>query len=409
MAFKLFFAILCFLLLFSFLFVGCVGASSEMWSQTYGGPKGDYARSLVETFDGGYALVGISRDGYGFNIDCLLVKTDAYGNMEWNQTYRGEDSYQGDALVQTSDEGFIIAGDRYNNEGYDSWVAKTDAYGNMEWNKTYGGPRPSIEHFNSIVETSDGGFAAAGYTTFRAGDNDFWLVKMDVYGNVAWNQTYDGMGEDFAVSLVVTIDGGYALAGGTQLSSWSERDFWLVKTDEFGNMEWNRTYGGDGNDFARSLVATSDGGYALAGGKDGNVYGGGDFWLVKTDEYGIMEWNRTYKEFSALSLVEASNGGYAIAGGNGLVKTDAYGNIEWNRTYNGEWISSLIETSDGGYALAGYSGSFDIAGKTDFWLAKADEHGVIPEFPSWTILPLLIAATLVGVIIRNKIRKNGLE
>jgi hypothetical protein len=382
-------------------FIGSVEASSEMWSQTYGGPKGDYAHSLVETSDMGYALVGNSRDDYGFDIDCLLVKTDAYGNMEWNQTYGGEDSYHGDALVQTSDEGFIIAGDRYSiDEGYDSWVAKTDAYGNMEWNKTYGGT--SIEHFNSLIETSDGGFTTAGYTTFRAGDNDFWLVKMDAYGTVEWNQTYDGMGEDFAVSLVGTIDGGYALAGGTQLSSWSERDYWLVKTDEFGNMEWNRTYGGDGNDFARSLVATSDGGYALAGGKDGNVYGGGDFWLIKTDEYGNMEWNQTYKEFSANSLIEASDGGYAITGGNVLVKTDAYGNIEWNRTYNGGWASSLIETSDGGYALAGYSGSLDITGKTDFWLVKTDAQG-IPEFPSWIILPLFFVATLVGVVVKRKV------
>ncbi len=377
---KLFLASTVLIVLVSLPLISLVEASSITWSRTYGGPKWDYVHSLVETSDGGFILAGISRDEYGFDIDCLLVKTDAYGNMEWNQTYGGEYSYHGDAVVQTSDGGYAIAGDKYSiGEGYDSWLAKTDAHGKMEWNRTYGGA--SIDHTNSLVETPDGGFAIAGYTTFVARNHDFWLIKTDAYGNVEWNQTYGGTGNEYATSLVETFDGGYALAGGTETSFWSgRRDFLLVKTDGYGNMEWNQTYGGDGYDYARSLVATSDGGYAIVGGKDGGVYGGGNFFLVKTDGYGNMEWNRTYSTTSANSLVATSDGGFAIAGYNQLIKTDEHGNMEWNRTYNGGSARSLIETSDGGFSLAGHSGSSDIAGKTDFWLAKTDEHGCIPEW-----------------------------
>ena len=122
-----------------------VSASSELWSQTYGGPEGEYAHSLIETSDGGYAIAG----------NWMLVKTDMYGNMEWNQTYPGV-------------------------------------------------PR-------SLVETSDGGYAFAGYTSFDGGGGtDCWLVKTDAYVNMEWNQTYGGESGDKAYSLVATSDGGYA-------------------------------------------------------------------------------------------------------------------------------------------------------------------------------------------------------
>jgi len=286
--------------------------------------------------------------------------------MEWNQTYGGKYSYHGDAVVQTSDGGYAIAGDKYSiDEGYDSWLAKTDSHGKMEWNKTYGGA--SIDHTNSLVETPDGGFALAGHTTFFARNHDFWLIKTDVYGNVEWNQTYGGTDHEYARSLVKTSDGGFALAG-TSGDSWvgQKEYFWLVKTDAYGKMEWNQTYG---KGSASSLVETSDGGYALAGGTR----------LVKTDAHGSMEWNRTYG-VSFHSLVETSDGGFAMAGSRQLIKTDEYGNMEWSQTYGKRGIDPLVETSDGGYALAGWTGYLDMPGKTDFWVIKTDEHGCIPEF-----------------------------
>ena len=115
-----------------------------------------------------------------------------------------------------------------------------------------------------------------------------------MYGNMEWNQIYGGAKDDCARSLVAASDGGFALAGDTKSFGAGYADFWLVKTDANGSMEWNQTYGRTGYDVVYSLVAASDGGFALAGYTD--PYGAEyeDFWLVKTDVYGNMEWSQTY-------------------------------------------------------------------------------------------------------------------
>jgi predicted secreted protein len=132
-----------------------------------------------------------------------------------------------------------------------------------------------------------------------------------------WTRTYGGSGNDCPYSLVAAADGGYALAGSTEFLGAGGEDFWLVKTDSLGNMQWNRRYGGIGNDVAYSLIATSDGGYVLAGSTESFGAGGNDFWLVKIDALGNMQWNKTYggaSDDGACSLVAATEGGYTLAG-----------------------------------------------------------------------------------------------
>jgi hypothetical protein len=412
--------LLCFSLILS------VKAETAMWTKTYDRDISlDFAYSLVETSDGGYAIVGSTNYSVVGDFDFWLVKTDAFGNVEWNQTYGGPATDVPRTLVVTSDGGYAIAGttDSFGAGNTDFWLVKTDGIGNVEWNQTYGAP--TVETVGSLVVTSDGGYALTGGWNCSAGGADFWLVKTDEYGNVEWNQTYGGADYDAASSLIVTSDGGYAIAGYTRSFGAGDRDFWLVKTDAAGNMEWNQTYGGVNADIAYSLVEISDGGYALAG--TGDVanelwFETGDFWLVKTDAAGNMEWNQTYGGVNAdiaYSLVVTSDGGYAIAGitnssgsedGNfWLVKTDGIGNVEWNQTYGGadyDLARSLIATSDGGYAVAGLTVSFGV-GAGDFWLVKTDEYGVVPE-AAWIILPFLLVAT-VSIFISKKIllRKNS--
>ena len=365
------------------------GYATTMWSQAYGGVETDVMTSLVATFDGGYALAGYTYS-YGAGVaDFWLVKTDSSGNQLWNKTYGEAGNDEAYSLVQTGDGGYALAGYTESSSagGRGFWLVKTDADGNMEWNRTYGGGKAY-----SLVQTGDGGYALAGYTIGSYGSGYFWLVKTDADGNEQWNNTYGrGNSEARAYSLVQTGDGGYALAGYITLSGPPKYpDFWLVKTDANGNMEWDNNYGGDG--MAESLIQTGDGGYALAGYTvtDSN---GNDFWLVKTDANGNMEWNKKYGGDSsehAYSLIQTGDGGYALAGftmafgaGNEdfwLVKTDSSGNQLWNKTYGGvgvESVDSLVQTGDGGYALAGYIDSFG-AGGSDFWLVKTDENGVAP-------------------------------
>ena len=314
---------------------------STIWNRTYGGPGDDHAKSLVQTSDGGYALGGTYYSSPGH---FWLVKTDSAGYMKWNRTYVRSPLDAVRSLVQTSDGGYALAGRTMYHDPFwndDAWLVKTDSAGNMEWNKTYGGTDEDRAY--SVVRTGDGGYALAGYTrSFGAGNDDFWLVKTDSAGNMEWNKTYGGPSVDAAYSLVQTRDGGYALAGDTYSFGAGGYDFWLVKTDYAGGIEWNKTYGATGTDVAHSLIQTTDGGYALAGTTSSFGAGASDAWFVKTNSSGNMEWNKTY-------------GGA-----------------------NNEGCLSAVQTSDGGYALAAYTNSFG-AGGTDAWLIKVGPPRTISE------------------------------
>ena len=412
MSSKLFLSILSLFLLVSFPLISSVGASSVMWSQTYGGTSGESAKAIFQTSDGGYAIAGTTYFGAG-GVDFWLVKTDEYGNMEWNRTYGGIDSDTPNALIQTFDGGYAIAGYTPSLEGdSDFLLVKTDAQGNMEWNETYGDA--DVERAKSLVELPSGGYALAGYKGNSFESTEFWLVKTDANGDMEWNQTYREFNVNSCYDLVKTSDGGFALTGQTGAIQLMSSNSLLVKTDSNGQKEWTKVYPGGS---ARSLIETPDKGFALAG-----TYSN-DFFLAKTDASGNMLWNQTYGGEGyeeASSLVETSDGGYAMAGytesfGAGaydfwLVKTDANGNMEWNQTYggvNGDIAHSLIETSDRGYAIAGGTGSFG-AGNGDFWLIKTDEHGIIPEFPSWApLLIMLVAVLAVAVICRRRLPEHS--
>ena len=206
-----------------------------------------------------------------------------------------------------------------------------------------------------------------GFTnSFGAGNYDYWLVKTNSNGKMQWNQTYGGPSWDEARSIFQLNDDSYAIVGMTASFGAGSNDFWLVKTDVNGNVEWNQTYGTESYEKAYSLVESSDGGFALAGYVSHSVFEN-DFWLIKTDELGNMQWNKTY------------------------------GDEDWQIAY------SLVQTSDGGYALAGET--LPSSGTVDFWLIKTDEMGNIPEFPSLTILPLSLIVALSVILIKKKLTK----
>jgi len=308
------------------------------WNKTYGGTGEDHALDLVQTTDGGYAIAG-STNSLGIHQDGWLIKVDASGNHLWNNTYGGTGEDRAYALVQTVDGGYALACSTYSFGvgNSDVWLVKVDASGNHLWNNTYGGT--GEDDPLTLIQTTDGGYVLAGRTySFGVGNSDFWLVKVDASGNHLWNNTYGGTGEDRAYALVQTVDGGYALAGTSNSWGTGAHDFWLVKTDAGGDHLWNKTYGGTGEDFAYALVETTDGGYTLTGPTYSFGASNGDVWLVKTSIEGNVQWNQTYGgtgvEYAG-SIVQTSDGGYALAGMTGsfgagsddfwLVKTDENG------------------------------------------------------------------------------------
>jgi hypothetical protein len=315
-----------------------LGIGAPGINRTYGGTKTDVANAVVQTSEGGYALAGYTSSlGAGIQ-DMWLVKTDSAGNHLWNRTYGGANYDGAYSIVQTNDGGYALGG--YTGSfgaGYDDvWLVKTDGAGNMLWNRTYGGA--NFDDAYSLVQTNDGGYALAGSTLSSSGDYDLYLVKTDGFGNMLWNKTYGGTLDDVSWSVVETNDGGYALAGWTYSFGAGSQDAWLVKTDGAGNIQWNRTYGGTNYDGAYSLVQTNDGGYALAGYTYSLGAGSSDVWLIKTDSSGNMQWGKTY------------------------------GGASYDEAY------SVVQTSNGGYAIAGYTDSFGM-GDDDIWLIKTDDFG----------------------------------
>lgn len=346
----------------------------------------DCAYSAIQTPDGGFALAGYACSFGAGGADFWLVKTGYLGNMQWNKTYGGPGNDEAHSITQTPDGGYAILGttDSFGAGGSDFWLVKTDSSGNMLWNKTYGDA--SNDDGWSIKETVDGNLLLAGWTaSFGMGSGDFWLVKTDQYGNELWNKTYGGAFFDFANCVQQTSDGGYVLAGSTYSFGAAGSDFWLVKTDDAGNEQWNKTYGGPSNDYGFSVVQTLDGKYAIVGSTSSFGAGVYDFWLVKTDQFGNMLWNKTYGEIGydeAWAVIQTGDHGFILAGwtesfGAGksdcwLIATDESGNPQWNVTWGGadyDYAYSALQCSDGSFILAGETQSFG-AGSGDFLLLK---------------------------------------
>ena len=169
----------------------------------------------------------------------------------------------------------------------------------QQWAITYGGS--DWDEALLIQETDDGGYIVAGYTySFGAGNEDIWVLKLDEDGNVEWQKTYGGSDEDWAHSIQQTSDGGYIVAGYTYSFGAGEGDFWVLKLDENGNVEWQKTYGGSDYDRAKSIQQTDDGGYIVAGSTYSFGAGYYDFWVLKLDENGEIPncpyGNDTYAE-----------------------------------------------------------------------------------------------------------------
>jgi predicted secreted protein len=410
--------VILFSFVFSVVFCPCAQAAS-MWNRTFGGEASDTAAGeTVQAIDGGYAILGDTSSFGAGGSDFWLIKTDADGNMLWNKTYGGTGTETSGDMCLTNDGGYAMSGytTSFGAGGQDFWLVKVDADGNMLWNKTYGGT--ANEYAYHVIQTVDGGYALFGQTdSFGAGGNDFWLVKTDGSGNAQWNKTYGGTANDIGIHVLQTADEGYALLGHTSSFGTGPLDAWLIKTDSTGIMQWNQTYGGTGNEFGQCLDQSSDGGYVIGGITTSYGAGSTDFWLFKTDAAGSMQWNQTYGETGsdgATHFIQTSDGGYAITGWTtgdgqdaGLVKTDSAGNLQWNQTYGGAGseIAYALLETSDGGYLLTINTNSFGAGGYDIWLVKTDESGVVPE--GLTIGVMLLLSTIAVIVGTRYFRKGS--
>jgi hypothetical protein len=257
----------------------------------------------------------------------------------------------------------------------------------------YGGGEEGDDWGYSIVLTKDIGLAMAGSTeSYGAGGSDMWLIRTvlkpysfdsgsGAFQAYAWNKTYGGAGDEAAKQVIESREGGFTLAGYTNSSGAGGLDMFVVKTDVNGDIVWNATFGGPNDDIANSIVQTGDGGYLLAG----YTYSSENqqaTWVVKTDSSGIMQWNQTYPGLCANSAILGLDGSVMLAvdcpGAFGLVKLSSWGELLWNQTYPAVWPSasarSVVESREGGYVLVGYTENSDNGAKAG-WLVRTDSSG----------------------------------
>lgn len=319
------------------------------WEKNFGLVGNDIINSIGFTSDGGYILAGFTSLAVGWqgNEDFLVIKVNATGNLVWQKTFGGSSDDRAHSIQQTSDGGYIVAGETSSADGqvvgqhgqWDSWVLKLDASGNMSWQKTMGGT--GAESAFSIQQTTDGGYIVAGSAQSNNGDvsglhggnADWWVVKLNSAGSISWQKCFGSTLTESAYSVIQTSDGGYAVTG---YAAYNDGDvvaptflydhFWIIKTDASGNLSWQKVYGGNGYDVARSIRQTTDGGYIVAGHSDspnsGNVNGNASYifdnvWVIRLNTSGSLLWQKKMGgelQDQAWDVRQTTDGGYVIVG-----------------------------------------------------------------------------------------------
>ena len=243
------------------------------WRKGFGGPYRDTPTYVEQTNDGGFIFVGdISLNGV--SVDTWVVRVDKNGDLLWEHIYHYYSLYNyGYAITQTTDEGFIITGSGglyiepvegelsvFNN---DLFLLKIDKDGVVQWQKVLDGGQK--EYGRSIVQTNAGDYIVAGYTVAFSGENrDVWVLRVDQLGNVIWQKTYGGSEDDSAYSLIEGVDGNFVVAGSTESFGAGKLDAWIFELDGLGNIIWQKTYGGAEEDEATSIQRSGDK-YLIAG------------------------------------------------------------------------------------------------------------------------------------------------
>ena len=418
-------------------------APDIQWQNAFGGSTYDYLRCIDATTDGGFILGGESwssisgdktENTFGYD-DYWVIKTDASGNMMWQNNIGGSANDRLYAIQQTSGNGYILGGESSSgisgdkteeNIGYsDYWIIKLDENGNIIWQNTLGGSE--FNNLRSVEQTMDGGYILGGWsssdisgdkTEMSNGSYDYWVIKLDMSGNIVWQNTIGGDAADYLYQASQTLDGGYILAGYSSSgisgdkteANAGTRDFWIIKLNASGNILWQNTIGGDDNDNLYALDLTADGGYILGGTSESGISGdktelntGGDYWIVKLDSSGNILWQNTiggnsFDEFK--TLMQTADGGYLIGGKSisaisrdkteavigmddlWIIRLDQNGNILWQNTIGGtegEVFAGMCQLNDlsfviGAWSLSGVSGDKTNPGygASDYWLMQFD-------------------------------------
>jgi len=460
------------LYLLLFIFLPFLNYSQDIiWEKSYGGIHADYLFDAQPTADYGFILAGSSvsdktgnktDDNHG-DLDYWIWKMSEKGELDWQKSIGGNGFDLLQSIKNTSDGGFILAGTSSSGNSFqkkedckgitDFWVIKLDASGTEQWQRTIGGN--GQDELLCAFQTKDGGYILGGSSSSSPssilniqidekstasakkdiyskseksrGNMDYWIVKLNRQGVFEWQKTYGGEYADLLRSMEQTTDNGYILAGYSNSPVSGDKteanngsgDYWIIKLNDTGEIQWQKTYGAESDDQPYVIHQTADGGYIAGGNSNstnvltplGGIVGNGtDFWVLRLDTDGGVLWSKTFdfgKVDILTSLVENNDHTYLIGGhaktetrqslvgdlakkvGVGkekdgindyiALKIDDKGEELWSKTVgsSGEDIlRKLVETRDGGYLMAGTSNSNSSKDKNsniggnDFWVVK---------------------------------------
>lgn len=407
--------------------------------KTLGGSLNDSGQSIISTTDGGYAILGFTQsmdgditDKSSEDFDYLVLKYSATDELQWTKTYGGTGDDRGRSVIQTADGGYAILGtstsndmDVSGNAGFqDYWLAKLDASGSIQWQKSYG--FQGNDNGISVIQTNDSGYlitgvldvtasGGAGNTSSRSSarhaGGDYWAVKLDTSGDLQWSQYYGGNFTDTPEGVIQLDDGSYIIAGGsdsedTDISSnIGTYDFWIIRISSTGSLIWEKSFGGSEIDEARAIVPSGDGNFIVAGDTRSNSNnvsnnnGGADLWLIKVSPQGNLLWENTIGGTNfdvARAIYRTQDNGFLLAGSSRssdgdvaenkgqndawVVKVNSNGELQWETSIGGSNIDfayGVTELSDGSIMAVGDTTSNDRdiqenKGFTDLLLIKLD-------------------------------------
>ncbi len=381
-----------------------------IWNNCYGGQSIEKGYNLKETNDSGFIIIADARvddgqvSGVHWSTEYWVVKADKQGIFEWGKCFGGSGGDDGRSIIQTADSGYFIVGESESGDfdvpgGHlngDLWVLKLYPDSNIQFSETFGGNGPDgAMGKESCIQTSDGSYLVVsnsnstdGDVTGSHGGAEAWVTRISATGQLLWQRCYGGSGLENGFAILPAANNGF-IVGGTADSNNGDvsnpiggGDFWLFKADSSGVIQWEKCYGGGATEEIYSIVNTSDGGYALAGYSNGN---GGqvsgvhsfwhDFWVAKIDSVGNFEWGK------ALGGTETDNA-YAIV-----------------QLYDGSFIvAGSIKSNDGDVSQN--------SGGIDAWVVKLSPPGLNIKAPEYSIMDISIFQQGNSVISRFFSRVN---
>ena len=369
---------------------------------TLGGSKNESAQAIINTTDGGYAILGHAQSMDGDvttksneSYDYWLLKYDATNQLEWQKTYGGSADDRGADLIQTSDGGYVIVGKSKSNDfevsenaGFDDfWVVKLDSNGSVYWENSFGFAGSDVPY--SIIQTNDDGYLLTGVLDVSAsngqGDRnsilsrhaggDYWVIKLNSNGVKQWSNYFGGSFTDTAYDAIQTEDDGYIIVGSSDsndvdiTNNKGTYDFWIIKISATGNLVWEKSFGGSEIDEAHAINKSADGNYLIAGdtrSSDLDISqnnGAADLWVIKITPEGTLLWEKTLGGSSfdvGRSVSKTQDNGFIISGSSRstnasfssnkghndawVIKLNSGGDLEWQKTIGGSEVDFFYDT-----------------------------------------------------------------